>query len=293
LSGYFHLPVQIEEFVGQWIELPTNCRCLMGLSASTLGVNTTVGSHVWDCQQKFRVILGPLDLDYYYRLLPGGSDLSTDLGIEGGPERPRFDDLVAAGASLGANGAGALGDAIGTQAGIDSNCAGRSIEGQAAADAASWPGDRHNLQGNGAHGGSDGAQSPSAPRGAISRHMEKQAARLGISLDRLTAAVRSYAGDELEWDLKLILKQEDAPPLGLGMVGHLGWSTWLMQDPLTKDPEDLVLAAMQSHDGADPIEFRYVRDWNQQTLGQTRDGRFLIATSRPEDSDVAQVTVST
>ena len=60
LSGYFRLPVQLEEFIGQWIELPTNCRCLMGQSSSGLGVNTTVGSHVWDCQQKFRVIFGPL-----------------------------------------------------------------------------------------------------------------------------------------------------------------------------------------------------------------------------------------
>ncbi len=60
LSGYFRLPVQLEEFVGQWIELPANCRCLMGQSSAALGVNTTVGSHVWDCQQKFRVIFGPL-----------------------------------------------------------------------------------------------------------------------------------------------------------------------------------------------------------------------------------------
>jgi hypothetical protein len=93
--------------------------------------------------------------------------------------------------------------------------------------------------------------------------------------------------------LKLILRKEDAPPLGLGIVGHLGWSSWLVREPLPQDPDDLVLTAMQSHDHADPIEFRYVRNWNQQTLGQTSDGQYLMATDLPEDSDIARVTVST
>jgi len=30
-----------------------------------------VGAHIWDCQQKFRVILGPLTLPHYERMLPG------------------------------------------------------------------------------------------------------------------------------------------------------------------------------------------------------------------------------
>ena len=73
-----------------------------------------------------------------------------------------------------------------------------------------------------------------------------QAARSsGVSLDRLMAAVRSYTGDELQWDLQLILKKQETPPLGLGIVGRLGWSSWLLRDPMPRDPDDLVLDAMR------------------------------------------------
>ena len=72
LKGYFGLPVGLEQFVGQWISLPEECVCRMGENPaiSTLGESITVGSHVWDCQQKFRIQFGPLDLDDYFHMLP-------------------------------------------------------------------------------------------------------------------------------------------------------------------------------------------------------------------------------
>ncbi len=70
LSEYFGLPVEIEEYVGQWLELPERSR--LGVNASQLGVDFCLGRHVWDRQHKFRIRFGPLKLDEYMGLLPDG-----------------------------------------------------------------------------------------------------------------------------------------------------------------------------------------------------------------------------
>ena len=207
LSGYFRLPVQLEEFIGQWIELPSNCRCTLGQSSAALGVNTTVGSHVWDCQQKFRVIFGPLGLDDYYRMLPGGSSKSSSVEITA--------EMIA-----------------------KANETGKSV-----------------LE----------------VYGEIARSS-------GVSLDRLMSAVRSYTGDELQWDLQLILKRKETPPIGLGVVGRLGWSSWMLRDPIQRDPDDLVLDAMRVPDNVESVQFSRIREWGSQILGQTRDGQYIVAT---------------
>ena len=83
LADFFGLPVQIEEFVGQWCEIPPQCRCIMRERAGTmypwsftaLGRSTTIGSAVWDRRQMFRIVLGPLSLDDYLRFMPGGRSL--------------------------------------------------------------------------------------------------------------------------------------------------------------------------------------------------------------------------
>ena len=43
--------------------------------AAVLGVSSTIGQYVWDCQQTFRIVMGPVSLDDYRRLLPGGKGL--------------------------------------------------------------------------------------------------------------------------------------------------------------------------------------------------------------------------
>jgi type VI secretion system protein ImpH len=70
LGHYFGLPVEIEEYVGQWLELPERSR--VGRVAHQLGVDFCLGSHVWDRQHKFRIRIGPLKLDDYMGLLPDG-----------------------------------------------------------------------------------------------------------------------------------------------------------------------------------------------------------------------------
>ncbi len=110
LAAFFELPMQIAEFVGQWLPLPDDCRCLLGqdaaewegeapaepsvpgrpaarreprppdigpveLGMAQLGVSATIGDRVWDCQTKFRIVAGPMGFADYQRLLPGGASL--------------------------------------------------------------------------------------------------------------------------------------------------------------------------------------------------------------------------
>lgn len=77
LADYFGVPVEVEEFVGQWLELPKEAACRLGETEETgaLGRTCIVGSRVWDCQQRFRIRMGPMGLAAYERLLPGGKSL--------------------------------------------------------------------------------------------------------------------------------------------------------------------------------------------------------------------------
>ena len=63
----------------------------------------------------------------------------------------------------------------------------------------------------------------------------------GQSLQRLVAWVGNLVGDELAWDLNLVLKKDEVPPLELGRQGRLGWTTWLIGRPLERDADQLVL----------------------------------------------------
>ncbi len=67
----------------------------------------------------------------------------------------------------------------------------------------------------------------------------------GASLSRLVAIVRNYLGDELDWDLNLILRREETPPIKLGGQGQLGWTTWITSRAPERDPDDLKLQPMR------------------------------------------------
>jgi len=77
ISDYFGVSTRIEEFVGQWLELPHNSLFALGISArvSTLGRTAVLGKRVYRCDQKFRLVLGPLSREAFERLLPGGTTL--------------------------------------------------------------------------------------------------------------------------------------------------------------------------------------------------------------------------
>ena len=74
LTSFLGTPVRVEEFVGHWMELPEDCRTRLGERPETgrLGQGAIAGSRVWDCQTKFRLVVGPVAFADYVRLLPYG-----------------------------------------------------------------------------------------------------------------------------------------------------------------------------------------------------------------------------
>ncbi len=139
LADFFKLPVRVDTFVGHWLPLDQASRCRLGETPATglLGMTAVIGERVWDCQHRFRIVMGPMKLEEFQRFLPGSD-----------------------------------------------------------------------------------------------------------SLRRLVAWVRNYVGDELLWDVNLILQKEEVPPLQLGEGTRLGWTTWLSSQPLARDADDLKLDAI-------------------------------------------------
>lgn len=63
----------------------------------------------------------------------------------------------------------------------------------------------------------------------------------GQRLHRLKALVRNYIGDELAWDVHLILQREETPATRLNGHFHLGWTSWLGKRESAGDADDLIL----------------------------------------------------
>lgn len=63
----------------------------------------------------------------------------------------------------------------------------------------------------------------------------------GDGLARLTAVIRNYAGDGLDWDLNLVLRKDEVPTLKLGEIGELGWTTWLGTRHAATDADDMII----------------------------------------------------
>jgi len=91
LTEYFRVAAQILPFIGQWILLPIEHQTCMRRSITNapatnkktkptlgkcshprLGMNTVVGSRVWEVQGRFRVRLGPLKFESFQHFLPIG-----------------------------------------------------------------------------------------------------------------------------------------------------------------------------------------------------------------------------
>ena len=141
LQDFFQIQTRVETFVGEWIDLPEDSHCRLGATrmTGTLGSTAIVGARIWECQYKFRVIMGPMGYADYQRMLPGGD-----------------------------------------------------------------------------------------------------------SLKRLIDWVKNYIGEELVWDVQLILKKEEVPAAQLGKSGRLGWSTWTKAKPLPRDADNLILDPRQN-----------------------------------------------
>ena len=77
LADYFDLPVQVQTFTGQWLELPKSAQTKLedGESAGRLGINAVAGEKVWDSGSKFRLRIGPLLYRDFVGYLPDPTPL--------------------------------------------------------------------------------------------------------------------------------------------------------------------------------------------------------------------------
>ena len=75
LQDYFGVPVEVSQFIGEWLHLAQENRARLGPGETNnaLGVSAVAGSRVWDQQAKFRVQLGPLSLAEFTTFLPSGN----------------------------------------------------------------------------------------------------------------------------------------------------------------------------------------------------------------------------
>ena len=73
LSDYFGVPAKIKQFTGQWFALDAESITRLGEANSRLGVDTVVGTKVWDDQSKFRVVFGALNFKEFQGFLPNGT----------------------------------------------------------------------------------------------------------------------------------------------------------------------------------------------------------------------------
>jgi len=65
----------------------------------------------------------------------------------------------------------------------------------------------------------------------------------GTMIQKLVDWVRLYLTFELEWDVRLILREDHVPPLSLGRSGRLGWTTWLGERRAGTHADDLCFDA--------------------------------------------------
>lgn len=62
-------------------------------------------------------------------------------------------------------------------------------------------------------------------------------------LEKLVPIVRNYIGEELDFELNLILRYDEVPQIRLGESGRLGWTTWIGKRPHGVDARDFTTTA--------------------------------------------------
>jgi type VI secretion system protein ImpH len=77
LAHYFRVPVEIMEFELHWMAIEPGRESRFGgeRMSSCMGMGATLGQRVPDRRHRFRIVLGPLDIEQYHRFTPQGGDL--------------------------------------------------------------------------------------------------------------------------------------------------------------------------------------------------------------------------
>lgn len=73
VGHYFDVPVEVQEFVGEWLALPDEVLLALGSRSASaeLGKTTILGRRVWSTAHKFRLRVGPLSREDYCSFRPG------------------------------------------------------------------------------------------------------------------------------------------------------------------------------------------------------------------------------
>jgi type VI secretion system protein ImpH len=64
------------------------------------------------------------------------------------------------------------------------------------------------------------------------------------SLEKLCSTVRNYVGDELDWEIRLLLVGDETPTSKLGEFGQLGWTSWIGEKQSDEPADDVILHPM-------------------------------------------------
>ncbi|MDR3212509.1 MAG: type VI secretion system baseplate subunit TssG [Azoarcus sp.] len=73
IGGFFGVPAELDQFVGQWNEVPLSEQSALGGDACALGSSAFAGDRMWDRQTKIRLRMGPMRREKFERLLPGNA----------------------------------------------------------------------------------------------------------------------------------------------------------------------------------------------------------------------------
>jgi len=73
LSFFTQQQIQIEQFIPQLTPVSTNDQIMIGKRNNVLGNAMVCGNKVWDCQTKFRILMGPASFDDMLDYLPDHS----------------------------------------------------------------------------------------------------------------------------------------------------------------------------------------------------------------------------
>lgn len=65
-------PAEIQQFIDRLIPLDKEDQSSLGGNNNSLGTDTVCGEHVWDCQTKFRLDVGPMKFKDFSRFVPSG-----------------------------------------------------------------------------------------------------------------------------------------------------------------------------------------------------------------------------
>ena len=89
VRSLFDIPARVEQFLPAWYPVDVEDQTRLGRNNAILGDGASLGEEVCLCQWRFRVRLGPMNLETYRTLLPEGdafNTLTSMIRLATGPE---------------------------------------------------------------------------------------------------------------------------------------------------------------------------------------------------------------